>query len=130
MDRSWVVGAVLVGECADSVGAGRGSVAVVPSARLASVRSVGTGARGAAGTEGGAGSCRRANELSDGNQHEYNDESIFTLTGAALSHAASGDPVAKILVPLGLFCAVVASWVLRPGDRALVDERLACPVAA
>jgi hypothetical protein len=39
---------------------------------------------------------------------------FFTLTGAALSHAASGDPVSKILVPLLVLGAIVASWALRP----------------
>jgi hypothetical protein len=42
---------------------------------------------------------------------------FFTLTGAALSHAASGDAVGKILVPLVLLGAVVASWALRPTRR-------------
>jgi hypothetical protein len=39
---------------------------------------------------------------------------FFTLTGAALSHAASGDPVGRILVPLLVLSAVVVSWALRP----------------
>jgi hypothetical protein len=45
---------------------------------------------------------------------------FFTLTGAALSHAASGDPVGKILAPLVLLGAVIASWRLRPARRTLV----------
>jgi hypothetical protein len=36
---------------------------------------------------------------------------FFTLTGAALSHAASGDPVGKVLAPVVLLAAVMASWV-------------------
>jgi hypothetical protein len=45
---------------------------------------------------------------------------FFTLTGAALSHAASGDPVGKILAPLVLLGAVIVSWRLRPARRTLV----------
>jgi hypothetical protein len=39
---------------------------------------------------------------------------FFTLTGAALSHAASGDSVVKILVPLTLLGLIGCSWGLRP----------------
>jgi hypothetical protein len=39
---------------------------------------------------------------------------FFTLTGAALSHAASGDPLVRVLVPLVVLGAVVMSWALRP----------------
>jgi hypothetical protein len=49
---------------------------------------------------------------------------IFDLTGASVSHAASGDDLAKILVPLILGAIVVASWALRPASR-----RLAAPAA-
>jgi len=38
---------------------------------------------------------------------------LFDLTGAAFSHAASGDPPAKVLVPLVILGLVVASWALR-----------------
>lgn len=44
---------------------------------------------------------------------------FFTLTGAALSHVASGDPLSRILIPLVLLGAVGASWSLRPARRAL-----------
>jgi len=37
----------------------------------------------------------------------------FDLTGAALSHAAVGDPAAKVIVPLVLFGLIAASWALR-----------------
>lgn len=50
---------------------------------------------------------------------------FFTLSGAALSHAASGDPMGKILVPLALFCVVVASWALRPARGTPVASELA-----
>jgi uncharacterized membrane protein YphA (DoxX/SURF4 family) len=43
----------------------------------------------------------------------------FDLTGAAASHASSGDPVSKIAIPLVLLALVVASWALRPDDRTL-----------
>ena len=55
---------------------------------------------------------------------------FFTLTGAALSHAASGDPFGKILVPLVLLGAVVASWALRPARRTLFAAGFAAPRAA
>ena len=39
---------------------------------------------------------------------------FFALSGAALSHAASGDPASKVLVPLAVLGAVAVSWTLRP----------------
>jgi len=45
---------------------------------------------------------------------------FFTLSGAALSHAASGDPASKIVVPLLLLAAVLASWALRPARQELL----------
>jgi len=44
---------------------------------------------------------------------------FFALTGAALSHAASGDPVGKVLVPLVLLVVVVVSWTFRPRPAAV-----------
>ena len=38
---------------------------------------------------------------------------FFTLTGASLSHAAVGEPLEKILLPIVLLVAVVTSWVLQ-----------------
>jgi hypothetical protein len=38
---------------------------------------------------------------------------FFALSGAALSHAASGDPVAPVLVPLVVLGAIAVSWALR-----------------
>ena len=55
---------------------------------------------------------------------------FFTLTGAALSHAASGDPTGKILVPLLVLGAVVASWALQPARQALFAKGLVAPRAA
>ena len=49
---------------------------------------------------------------------------FFTLTGAAMSHAASGDPAGNILFPLVLLGVVVASWLLRPAREAVVVEEL------
>ena len=48
---------------------------------------------------------------------------FFTLTGAALSHALSGDPISKISVPL-----VVLAWVLI--SRGLLPARQAKVAAA
>jgi hypothetical protein len=46
---------------------------------------------------------------------------FFNLTGVALSHAASGDPLKDILVPLGLLVLVLISMGLRSetAERAL-----------
>ena len=44
---------------------------------------------------------------------------FFDLTGAAYSHASSGDPLGKILTPLIILGLVVASWALRSDARAL-----------
>ena len=44
----------------------------------------------------------------------------FDLTGAAFSHAAVGDPGAKVIVPLVLLAITAASWALRPASRRLV----------
>ena len=47
---------------------------------------------------------------------------VFDLTGAAASHAASGDPPGNIATPLIILCIVMASWALRPESRALRDH--------
>lgn len=44
---------------------------------------------------------------------------FFDLTGAAVSHAASGDAAGKVVTPLVLLALVVASWTLRPESRTL-----------
>jgi hypothetical protein len=42
---------------------------------------------------------------------------FFVLTGAALSHAISGDPVPNVVVPLVLLAFVMISWaLLEAGD--------------
>ena len=48
---------------------------------------------------------------------------FFNLTGAAASHVASGDPLAKVVVPLVLLGVVMASWALRP-TGASVEKRV------
>ena len=47
---------------------------------------------------------------------------FFDLTGAAVSHAASGDPAGNVLTPLFILALVVASYLLRPESR-----RMVCP---
>ncbi|MDC0740630.1 DoxX family protein [Polyangium mundeleinium] len=47
---------------------------------------------------------------------------IFDLTGAAVSHAASGDPTGKVITPLVLVAIAAASWALRPESRKLASE--------
>ena len=44
---------------------------------------------------------------------------IFDLTGAAYSHAASGDPASNVITPLVIGVLVMASWALRPAGRTL-----------
>jgi hypothetical protein len=39
---------------------------------------------------------------------------LFDLTGAAMSHAAVGDPVGHVVAPLILLGMVAAAWALRP----------------
>jgi hypothetical protein len=43
---------------------------------------------------------------------------VFDLTGAALSHAFSGDAFGNVLTPLVLLTLVATSWALRSGERA------------
>ena len=43
---------------------------------------------------------------------------FFDLTGAAASHAFSGDPPGRIATPLVLLLIAAASWALRPPSRA------------
>lgn len=43
----------------------------------------------------------------------------FDLSGAALSHAAVGDPAAKVIAPLVMLGIAAASWALRPPGRRL-----------
>ena len=45
---------------------------------------------------------------------------FFDLTGAAASHAFSGDPAGKIAIPLVLLFIAAASWALRPPSRAWI----------
>ncbi len=42
---------------------------------------------------------------------------FFDLTGAAASHAFSGDPFGKVVTPLVLLLLAAASWALRPPSR-------------
>jgi len=55
---------------------------------------------------------------------------FFTLTGAALSHGASGDPVGRTLVPLVLLGAVLVSWSTRPVRRVVLPVEISAPRAA
>jgi hypothetical protein len=45
----------------------------------------------------------------------------FDLSGAAVSHAAIGHPLAKVAVPAVLLALAACSWALRPADRRLVS---------
>ena len=44
---------------------------------------------------------------------------LLELSGAALSHAAAGDPAGKVAVPLVLLVLAAVSWALRPASRRL-----------
>ena len=50
---------------------------------------------------------------------------LFDLSGAAWSHASSGDPVAKIVTPLVLLAIAMTSWALRPASRKLAPAAVA-----
>lgn len=43
----------------------------------------------------------------------------FDLTGAAASHAFSGDTIDKVITPLVILAIMAASWALRPASRRL-----------
>jgi uncharacterized membrane protein YphA (DoxX/SURF4 family) len=42
---------------------------------------------------------------------------FFTMTGAAISHLASGSPMSKLFPSLLLLALTIISWALRPVDR-------------
>ena len=48
---------------------------------------------------------------------------FFDLTGAATSHACSGDPAGKIAMPLVFLALAGASWALRPEGRSWQPSR-------
>jgi hypothetical protein len=59
---------------------------------------------------------------------------FFDLTGAAVSHAVTGDSPGKIATPLVLLLIAAASWALRPSSRTLradaTSPKRAQPVAS
>lgn len=55
---------------------------------------------------------------------------FFNLTGAALSHAASGDSPKDILAPLGLMVVVLISMTLRSARGTAVATRFSSRVIA
>jgi uncharacterized membrane protein YphA (DoxX/SURF4 family) len=44
---------------------------------------------------------------------------FFDLTGASISHAASGDGTSNVVPPLLMAAVAIASWALRPESRRL-----------
>jgi uncharacterized membrane protein YphA (DoxX/SURF4 family) len=46
---------------------------------------------------------------------------FFDLTGAAVSHAASGDDAGHVLTPVVILGVVIASYLLRPESRRLAS---------
>ena len=55
---------------------------------------------------------------------------FFTLTGAAVSHAVSGDPIPNILVPVVLLGFVMTSWALQSARQGVVALEAAAHLAA
>jgi uncharacterized membrane protein YphA (DoxX/SURF4 family) len=49
---------------------------------------------------------------------------FFTMTGAALSHAVSGDATWHVIYTGSLAVLTVASWALRPQSRKLLDASI------
>lgn len=47
---------------------------------------------------------------------------FFTMTGAVISHIASGNVTVQIIAPVVLAIFTVLSWYLRPADRKLSYE--------
>ena len=47
----------------------------------------------------------------------------FDLTGASISHAASGDPTGDVVVPLVFLALAIVSWALRPASRWLAGPK-------
>lgn len=45
---------------------------------------------------------------------------FFTMTGAVISHIASGNVSVQIIAPIVLAIFTVLSWYLRPADRKLI----------
>ena len=54
---------------------------------------------------------------------------FFDLSGAALSHAFSGDGADKLMAPVMLSALLVASWALRPASRTLSTRAKESPSA-
>lgn len=52
---------------------------------------------------------------------------FFDFTGAAISHAAIGDPMSNVLTPLMLTGLLFASWALRPTTRRMPSLNAAQP---
>ncbi|MET0386608.1 MAG: DoxX family protein [Polyangiales bacterium] len=55
---------------------------------------------------------------------------FFDLTGATVSHAASGDPLGNVITPIIISALLIASWVLRPSSRRLPGTQPAARAAA
>lgn len=46
---------------------------------------------------------------------------MFDIIGAIVSHAAAGDAVTTMVIPVVIACVLVTSWALRPQSRTLVS---------
>jgi DoxX-like family len=47
---------------------------------------------------------------------------FFIMSGALVSHIASGDPVIAVAPALVLLSLIVVSWYFRPADRKIISE--------
>jgi uncharacterized membrane protein YphA (DoxX/SURF4 family) len=55
---------------------------------------------------------------------------IFDTTGAAISHAVTGDPAFNVITPLVLAAIAMISWWLRPASRKLASPSEAASAPA
>lgn len=45
---------------------------------------------------------------------------FFVMTGAAISHLVTGEPLVEVTPSLTLLTAIVLSWAFRPADRKVI----------
>jgi len=46
---------------------------------------------------------------------------MFDVIGAIVSHAAAGDTVTTMIIPVVIACVLITSWALRPQSRTFVS---------
>lgn len=48
---------------------------------------------------------------------------VIDVTSASIAHAAAGDELGKVIVPIVVLAFALGSWALRPDTRRLPDHR-------